>query len=787
MLQSIAVTPVNTSLPVGETEQFTATGTLSDKSTEDLTSQASWKSSDITWATINSTGLATAVGQGPVTISATLDGITGSTGLTVTAAVLQSIAVTPASPTISKGQTQQFTATGTLSDKSTEDLTSEVTWSSGTAATASISKSGLATALATGTSKISASFDGITGSTVLTVSAAVLQSIAVTPVNTSLPVGETEQFTATGTLSDKSTEDLTSQVSWKSSDITWATINSTGLATAVGQGPVTISAALDGITGSTGLTVTAAVLQSIAVTPASPTISKGQTQQFTATGTLSDKTTEDLTSEVTWTSGTAATASITATGLATGLATGTTTISAKLDAITGSTVLTVSAAALESIAVTPGNPTIAKGTTQQFTATGTLSDGTTEDLSSAAAWSSSKSTIASISATGLATALATGTTTISAKFDGISGSAKLTVSAAVLESIAVTPANTTIVAGSTQQFTATGTLSDNSTEDLTSEVTWASGTPATATISETGLATSLAAGTSTISAKFEGFTGSTVLTVSSQELSPMAVKDNSAAGYLQYGVWSAATGGYGGSYSVANPTTSSSASALWQVVLPAGSYDIWATWVSAGTNASNSTYSVFDGFNKLGAPEVNQQLAPGGGQFGGVSWMKLGTFTVTNGRLTVALSASGANGNVVADGILVVPSVAPATAALAAAASAGPMSSVPSGPLGTVSASGPSPAGPVANFTAPAAVSVPVATSIGTTVPATSAAVNDANVSSTDGSASKSAHGKNLKLAERALRKIQAKQRQQAHEALVERLARERIASAKHSTRHHAK
>ncbi len=92
-----------------------------------------------------------------------------------------------------------------------------------------------------------------------------LTSIAVTPANTNLPAGETEQFTATGTFSDGSTENLTNEVTWASSDTTWATINSTGLATAVSPGPVTISANLDDITGSTGLTVTAAVLQSIAV------------------------------------------------------------------------------------------------------------------------------------------------------------------------------------------------------------------------------------------------------------------------------------------------------------------------------------------------------------------------------------------------------------------------------------------------------------------------------------------------------------------------------------------
>ncbi len=319
-LQSIAVTPANTNLPAGETEQFTATGTLSDNSTEDLTSQVTWASSDTTWATINSAGLATAVAPGAVTISATLDGITGSTNLTVTSAALQSIAVTPADPSVPKGETEPFTATGTFSDKSTENLTSQVTWTSGTTSVATITAAGVASAVGTGTSTISAALDGITGSTVLTVSPAVLESIAVTPANTSLPVGETEEFTATGTLSDNSTEDLTKQATWASSDTTWATISAAGLATAVAPGPVTISATLDSITGSTKLTVIAAVLQSIAVTPANTTLAVGDTEQFTATGTFSDNSTEDLTKQATWASSDTTWATISTAGLATAVA-----------------------------------------------------------------------------------------------------------------------------------------------------------------------------------------------------------------------------------------------------------------------------------------------------------------------------------------------------------------------------------------------------------------------------------------------------------------------------------
>ena len=86
--------------------------------------------------------------------------------------------------------------------------------------------------------------------------------------------------------------------------------------------------------------------------------------------------------------------------------------------------------------------------------------------------------------------------------------------APTLASIAVTPANPTIQTSATQQFTATGTYSNNSTQDITSQVTWASSNTAVATINTAGLATaSTGAGTTTISATLGAVSGNTTLTV----------------------------------------------------------------------------------------------------------------------------------------------------------------------------------------------------------------------------------------------------------------------------------
>jgi hypothetical protein len=89
------------------------------------------------------------------------------------------------------------------------------------------------------------------------------------------------------------------------------------------------------------LTVTDATLSSITVAPPDPSISLGGTQQFTATGTFSDGTTEDLTAQVTWTSSEVSVATITAGGLASTAGIGSTTITAKMNNVSGTTMLTV--------------------------------------------------------------------------------------------------------------------------------------------------------------------------------------------------------------------------------------------------------------------------------------------------------------------------------------------------------------------------------------------------------------------------------------------------------------
>jgi hypothetical protein len=200
---------------------------------------------------------------------------------------------------VAAGTTLQFSAVGSFDDGGTQLLTN-LTWSSSTLATATVDAQGVVIGVGPGTSTITATSGAVSGTASLTVTGATLVSLAVTPAGSTMAIGTTKQFTATGTFSDASTQDVTATVVWTSSNPAAATINAQGLATSAVNGSTTITAAFGAITGSTGLTVTTVHLVSITVSPVNPRISKGTSLKFTATGTFSDGSVATNLSGVSW-------------------------------------------------------------------------------------------------------------------------------------------------------------------------------------------------------------------------------------------------------------------------------------------------------------------------------------------------------------------------------------------------------------------------------------------------------------------------------------------------------
>jgi len=275
-LTAITITPGSQTLnAVGEIAQFIAIGTYtSAPTTQDITSQVTWVSSAPSIATVNSSGLATAAGCSTASCAATVIAtataqngatITGTGNLTVSlstqgggARTLSSISIIPSNQTLSTlGESAQFIAIGTFSaPPTTENLAGQVTWASSDTDVATIDSSGLATSVSCGTSScvttVTASATAQSGSTVIGASALTvapgsppqprtLSTINIMPgigSQTLNALGETAQFIAIGTFTASPiTVDLTNTVTWASSDMDVATIDSSGLATAVGCTP----------------------------------------------------------------------------------------------------------------------------------------------------------------------------------------------------------------------------------------------------------------------------------------------------------------------------------------------------------------------------------------------------------------------------------------------------------------------------------------------------------------------------------------------------------------------
>ncbi len=527
ILRSIQITPSGSSVPLGENQQFTAIGHYRDGSRKDITASAVWASTNTSVATISGSGFATSASTGSATISATFSGVTGNGTLTVTNAVLVSIAVTPANPDLLLGTLQQFTATGTFSDQSTRDITGSVTWASSNNGVASISKNGLATALALGSLTISVASGSISASTPVNVQSSILSSLTIQPANGKIAHLTSQQFHATGTYTDGSTQNVTGKVSWISSNTAVATIASSGLLSGVTPGPTTITATLGSISTSTTLEVTDATITSISVRPSGQTIAPGTALTFSAIGRFSDNTTQTITINSIWSSDNTAVAVIGVGGGATAVAPGTANISATFNGVSGSVPLLVASATIASISVTPSTALLAPATFLNFVATATLSDGSAQVITNIVNWTSSASTVATVNSGGRVTAHSTGSAIITAQFGSVSGDSAILVNSSQLTSMQISPPTASTPQQTRVAFRAIGTFADGSTQDLTNFALWTSSMPAVATINA-GHASGLEPGTAIIVALFDGHAGTAQLTVTnatptSLVVSPAAV------------------------------------------------------------------------------------------------------------------------------------------------------------------------------------------------------------------------------------------------------------------------
>ncbi|MFC1933725.1 Ig-like domain-containing protein, partial [Chloroflexota bacterium] len=357
-LHHIVITPPSGSIVAGHTTfedwgyDFTATAyDQHDNSRGVVTDDTLWSSSNPGIASIETgeqtnPGRATGHTPGSVTITASKGGKSTTATLTVTEAEIVSSYVSPATAKITLGSTRAFRMIVTYSDDSVIDKTTSAIWTSSNTDVATIASDGIATGIATGSTTITANVSGETKTATLTVIDVPLVSIAIDPPALSLKAGQSQSFSAAGNYTGDIV-DITSTATWDSSNKTVARIMPGGTAITYVAGTTTITATTGNKTGSALLTVEAAEITSVQVTPVDPTMEfeygKTPTIQFRAIAVYTDGSTTDNTSSgAIWNSDATATANVTTGGLVTVLQSGgPVTISAQVGTKTGESDLTI--------------------------------------------------------------------------------------------------------------------------------------------------------------------------------------------------------------------------------------------------------------------------------------------------------------------------------------------------------------------------------------------------------------------------------------------------------------
>lgn len=351
---SIEIVADSATIAVNTSTRLRVIGDYSGQYTLDLTDQAVWTSLTPRVADFSSDGSPNQIfarTDGPAILTATVRGVSAGFSLTVSQATITSLTVSPAATSVASGLNTQFSVVGTFSDSSTQNLTDDVVWASSAPAVASVSNAagskGRAQGLAVGTATISATFGGVSGNALLTVTAPVAQSLAIVPASVNLTVGESKNLVATATFSDGTSQDVTATTAWTSSAAAIATVGDSaadkGKVTGVANGSATISAVYGSLPAvSATVTVADRVLESLALNHAGTYVFDSTAAvNFTAQANYVGGTSQDVTSQATWSSSSPNVASVNSSGQVTPGISGTTILTASFGGKTQSVTIQV--------------------------------------------------------------------------------------------------------------------------------------------------------------------------------------------------------------------------------------------------------------------------------------------------------------------------------------------------------------------------------------------------------------------------------------------------------------
>ena len=341
---TIVVTPAASQMEMGRT--VTLTAVVKDQRDSVMTGKTvTWMSNNTTIATVvtavatagTTTATVTGVTKGTANIVASVDGKSTTVPVFVVDPTVATVTVTATVPTtFFVGETLQ--ATSTSRDASNNALTSFVTsWTSSAPTVASVSTSGLITALAAGTTTITAASGGKTGTLNITVSLVPVARVVLT-LPKAAQVGRSTSVAAELRNSSGTVLTSTSRAfGWHSSNESIATISATGVITGLTYGSTIVTCVVENKVGTLVVNVTETGINYIVVSPDSSDLKVGATRQYTAVAFDVDSVALSVAAlagrPFAWTVANTETARVSDTGLVLGITTGTTMVSASIGAV----------------------------------------------------------------------------------------------------------------------------------------------------------------------------------------------------------------------------------------------------------------------------------------------------------------------------------------------------------------------------------------------------------------------------------------------------------------------
>lgn len=418
----VSVSPGVFSLAPGQTQQLRASVQID----EGMSTNVTWRSADATVAMVASNGMVTAVAPGTAKIVAVsvADTTLRAEATVSVVAQVRSVQVQPEAASMVLGGTRQFTAS-VMGDPG---VSAEVIWRSANPSVALVSASGLVTAIATGSTSITAISRADTtrrASGTVTITTGV-RDVDVEPSAVTIGIGEHRQFSA----AVSGDPDADTRVQWRTSNGTVASVSASGMVTGVSAGAAVITAvSLADTTRRNNAIVTVQSIPVVTVSPTSLALELGQM------GTLAATVQADagVSTGVTWRSSNPAVATVNGTGQVTAVGNGSAVVTAVSSADTtrraSATVTVATVPRVAAVSVTPSVVQLSPTQSVQLVPTVTVSGG----ASQAVTYRSNNPAVASVNFTGLVTALTSGTATITvtSSFDpNRSATASVTVSAA---------------------------------------------------------------------------------------------------------------------------------------------------------------------------------------------------------------------------------------------------------------------------------------------------------------------------------------------------------------------